>query len=172
LRAGPPGPLSDMDALPEIAMEMKKEKTSSLVWLGLAILICAESLRRLSLGTFRDPGAGFLPFLSGIVLGGLALTHFLQSSLRKSKANRGSVAVPERWRDLLVVYASLLAYVFLLEPLGFLIATFLLLLVLFRTAESRPWGFILGASAVTSLITFLVFDVFLKCQLPRGILSF
>ncbi len=151
---------------------MNKEQSSSLVWLAFAILICTESLRRLSVGTFRDPGAGFLPVVSGIVLGTLALIHFVHSSLRKTNATQESVIVPERWMALLIVYLSLVVYVFLLEPLGFLIATFLLLVILFRMAESRPWIVIIGLGALTSLVTFLIFDVFLKCQLPKGILSF
>jgi putative tricarboxylic transport membrane protein len=151
---------------------MKKDQSSSLVWLTFAILICAETLRRLSLGSFRDPGSGFLPIISGIILGILALIHYVQSSLDKAKTTQGSGNLPERWKALLIVYMSLVAYVFLLEPLGFLVATFLLLIILFRIAESRPWAVLIGTSALTSLVTFLIFDVFLKCQLPKGILSF
>jgi putative tricarboxylic transport membrane protein len=151
---------------------MKKDQSSSLVWLAFAILICAETLRKLSLGKFRDPGAGFLPILSGIILGILALIHYVQSSLPKAKTTQDFVNLPEKWKGLLIVYISLVAYVFLLEPLGFLIATFFLLIILFRIAESRSWMVLIGASALTSLVTFLIFDGFLKCQLPKGILGF
>jgi putative tricarboxylic transport membrane protein len=151
---------------------MKKDQSSSLVWLALAILIGAETLRKLSFGSFRDPGPGFVPIISGIILGILSLIHYIQSFLDKGKRKQVSGNLPERWKALLIVYTSLISYVFLLEPLGFLVATFFLLFILFRIAESRPWTVLIGASALTSMVTFLIFDVFLKCQLPKGILSF
>jgi putative tricarboxylic transport membrane protein len=151
---------------------MNREQSSSLVWLVFALLICAETLRRLSLGSWRDPGPGFLPFISGMVLGSLACIHFIQSALRKKGASPGAGQLPERWKVLLFVYLSLLAYVFLLEPLGFLPATFLLLIILFRAAEPRRWMVVIGGSAMISFATYLIFDVFLKCQLPKGILDF
>jgi putative tricarboxylic transport membrane protein len=151
---------------------MSREQSSSLVWLGFALLICAETLRRLSLGSWRDPGPGFLPFISGMVLGLLACINFIQSTLRRKGETAGGGQLPERWQALLFVYLSLLAYVFLLEPLGFLPATFLLLIILFRAAEPRRWMVVIGGSAMISFTTYLIFDVFLKCQLPKGILDF
>ncbi len=151
---------------------MNKDQASSLVWLTFALFICAETLRRLSLGSWGDPGPGFLPALSGGILGVLALIHFLHSYLRKSGESRGLGILPERWKALLFVIISLFVYVFLLEPLGFVTATFLLLIILFRAAEPHPWMVVIGGSALTSFITYLLFDVFLKCQLPKGILGF
>lgn len=153
-------------------IKMNKDQASSLVWLTFALFICAETLRRLSLGSWGDPGPGFLPALSGGVLGVLALIHFLHSYLRKSGESRGLWILPERWKALLFVIISLFVYVFLLEPLGFVTATFLLLIILFRAAEPHPWMVVIGGSALTSFITYLLFDVFLKCQLPKGILGF
>jgi putative tricarboxylic transport membrane protein len=151
---------------------MSREQSSSLVWLSFALLICAETLRRLSLGSWRDPGPGFVPLLSGVVLGSLACIHFIQSTLRKRETTREIGQLPERWKTLIFIYLSLLAYVFLLEPLGFLPATFLLLIFLFRAAEPRRWAVVIGESAIVSLITYVIFDVLLKSQLPKGILDF
>ena len=86
---------------------MNKDQASSLVWLTFALFICAETLRRLSLGSWGDPGPGFLPALSGGILGILALIHFLHSYLRKSGESRGLGILPERWKALLCVIISL-----------------------------------------------------------------
>ncbi|MCX5907597.1 MAG: tripartite tricarboxylate transporter TctB family protein [Deltaproteobacteria bacterium] len=151
---------------------MNKDQSSSLAWLAFALFICAETLRRLSLGSWRDPGPGFVPVLSGVILGILALVHFIHSYLKKSRESGGLWVLPERWKALLFVIISLFVSVFLLEPLGFVTATFLLLIILFRAAEPHPWIVVFGGSALTSFITYLLFDVFLKCQLPKGILGF
>jgi len=151
---------------------MSREQSSSLVWLSFALLICAETLRMLSLGSWRDPGPGFVPLISGITLASLACIHFIQSTLRKKDTIRGAGQLPERWKTLIFIYLSLLAYVFLLEPLGFLPATFLLLIILFRAAEPRRWTVVIGGSAILSFTTYMIFDVLLKSQLPKGILDF
>ena len=52
---------------------MKKfDLVASAFWLIIGFLICEESWR-INLGEFRNPGPGFLPFGTGLILGGLAL---------------------------------------------------------------------------------------------------
>jgi len=71
-----------------------------------------------------------------------------------------------------LVLAVLLAYTAFLEVLGFLLATFLLLLFLFRGIEPQRWVVSIGGSALTSFITYALFELWLKTQLPKGFIGF
>jgi hypothetical protein len=64
---------------------------------------------------------------------------------------------------------TLVVYIFSLSILGFLVGTFLLLLFLFRIMEPLPWRTVILASIVTLGAAYLLFDVFLGTQLPKGI---
>ena len=45
----------------------QQDRIGGLIWLVLGIAMCIESVE-LGLGKIRVPGAGFLPFLSGVLL--------------------------------------------------------------------------------------------------------
>ncbi len=151
---------------------MKKyDQISSLVWLTFAVYILVESLR-LPLGTWRDPGPGFLPLGSGIFLGILSGIAFFQAHRRAADGSRGSWISPERWKSLLLILAALFGYALVLDALGFLVSTFILLLVLFRFVEPQKWLVAIGGSALASILCYVVFELWLKTQLPRGILGF
>ena len=71
-----------------------------------------------------------------------------------------------------VVFMAMLLYSFLLEYLGFLIVSFLLLTLLFAAFGSqRYWLSLLRAFVLTGLAYFL-FEILLKSSLPRGIIGF
>jgi putative tricarboxylic transport membrane protein len=149
------------------------DQMSSLVWLVFAIYICIES-NRLSFGSFHNPGPGFLPLLVGIFLGIFSIIVFLQASLSgKSQESNLSWYSKEKWKKLIWVLVALFAYAVCLEILGFLISTFLLLVFLFLSGmEPKRWGVAIGGSAIASVSSYAVFELWLRTQLPRGILGF
>ncbi len=151
---------------------MKKyDQISSLVWLAFAVCIGVESLR-LPLGTWRDPGPGFLPLGSGVFLGIFAGIAFFQARMRDEDKPRGSWYSPERSKSLLLILGALFGYALALDALGFLVSTFILLLVLFRFVEPQKWIVAIGGSALASITCYVIFELWLKTQLPRGILGF
>ncbi len=149
------------------------DRTSSLVWLAFAIYICIES-SRLSFGSFHNPGPGFLPLLIGLLLGILSIIVFLQATLSgKPQESIPSWYPKERWKKLIWVLVALFAYAVCLEILGFLISAFLLLVFLFRAGiETQKWVWAIGGSAVASLSSYAIFELWLKTQLPKGFLGF
>ncbi len=148
------------------------DRTSSLVWLTFSSLICIESFR-LPLGSVREPGPGFLPLLVGIILAGLSVICFLQARPDSSASPKGAWYSAERWKNLIWVLLSLFAYAMLLDILGFLISTFLFLVFLFRFGmEPLRWAWAVAGSAIASLSCYAVFELWLRTQLPGGILGF
>ena len=145
-------------------------RISSLVWLGFAILISIESFR-LPLGSLYDPGPGFLPLGSGILLGLLSLANYFYSRQSKIQGAGEPLYQKERLGNSCLVLAVLFGYAIGLEFLGFLITTFLSLLILFRAIEPLKWIRALGGSAIATFISYAIFELWLKTQLPKGILG-
>jgi putative tricarboxylic transport membrane protein len=151
---------------------MKKyDKISSLVMLLIATYICTESFR-LPLGSWRDPGAGFLPLGSGLCLGILSIIAYFQARFRVGEDVWRPWYSKERRKSLLVILAVLFAYAFVLEFLGFLLSTFVLLLLLFSLVERQGWIVAVGGSTLASMVAYAVFEIWLKTQLPKGIFGF
>ena len=67
---------------------------------------------------------------------------------------------------------SLLIYTYFFETIGFIISSLLLMLFLFKGIEPQKWSAAILSTILTSIVTYTIFVLWLKCQLPRGILPF
>jgi putative tricarboxylic transport membrane protein len=148
---------------------MGRDKWSSLFWVGMGLVICFFSVR-LSLGTLRNPGPGFLPFATGALLAGLSLIYHLQSRRAVSGEEKAQPIWKEKDRGIKMVLTvfALLVYAWTMEYAGFLISTFFFLAFLLRFIEPQRWSVVLLGALLTSSVSFLIFEVLLQCQLPRG----
>jgi len=150
---------------------MRRDEGSSLVWLGLSVLICIGSVR-LSLGSFHNPGPGFLPFIAGSVLGVLAAIVYLQarrSAVSAAQTKRPLWTNPGGVKKIVLVTLALLVYVAVMEYLGFLISTFMFFVFLLRTIEPQRWSVVMLESVLASGVSYFIFEIWLQAQLPRGI---
>jgi putative tricarboxylic transport membrane protein len=149
-----------------------RDGLSGLFWLIISILVCVESIR-IDIGTFHNPGPGFLPFWAGVVLGMFSIALLITSVL-KGKGEKGisSLWKGMEWHKVIIVLASLFIYVILLHRLGYLITTSGLLALLFGVmSRQRLWIPVVSA-LITALLSYLIFYVWLGVQLPKGILGF
>jgi putative tricarboxylic transport membrane protein len=151
---------------------MGRDKWSSLVWLGIGLFICIGSWR-LSLGTFHNPGPGFLSFFAGLIVGGLALVVHLQSR----RALPVDKTVPPLWTNrsrgwrMVLTVLGLLAYAVIMNYLGFLASTFLFLVFLLKVIEPQRWSVAVLGSLAASAAFYCVFELGLQSQLPKGLLK-
>ena len=67
--------------------------------------------------------------------------------------------------------AGLILYAFTVNFLGYIIATFLLMLVFFSLYDWKRWKVALIGSLAVITVTYIVFCVWLKVQFPAGLLS-
>lgn len=146
------------------------DRITSLVCIAVAVAICFQSYR-LSLGSWRSPGPGFFSFWTGVLLGGISIIVYLKARLSKSQ-EEASWFPRKRWRVLVLVLSALFAYALLLEVLGFLMTTFLLLLFLFKVIEPERWIVAIGGSLLTTLCSYALFALWLQVQLPKGLWRF
>jgi putative tricarboxylic transport membrane protein len=149
-----------------------------LIWVLLGIGICIGSIK-LKVGDFHTPGAGFLPFFSGALLAifglVLMLSAIFSQTMKERRMLHQSESLQQRWGRFLnplLTVVILFGYILLLNPLGFLLTTFICLLLLFKLSEPRRWVTPILLSVVTAFLSYLVFSVWLQCQLPKGVIRF
>lgn len=136
--------------------------------LGLAGLILFEA-RKLNFGTLRLPHTGFFPkILVGLLL--LLALSCLAQTLREKTAPARSEKIPsEGWFRIGATLVTLLAFALALEWLGFLLSTFLLMLLLLRAIEALPWSKVIFVALLTTLLSYGVFSWLLGVPLPGGV---
>ncbi len=135
---------------------------------GLSIALYSPHF---DLGTLSSPGAGFMPFLSGLIICGFASVTFFLALFDKS------ARVEKIWADvhfgkLIFLNLTVIAYALLIEPLGFIICTFFLILLLMRYTGLQTWTRSVLGAVLSSVLSYLLFDIWLEVQLPKGILGF
>jgi len=147
---------------------------SSLFWLLFSVAMSREAFR-LPMGEMKDPGAGFFPLLIGLVTGLLALIALFQSLREKKEQKEGPAprsTEPFRWWNLVVILAALVAYALIMTKVGFMINTFLFMLLLMKVIEPQTWKKAILAALITAVASDLFFNVLLGAQIPSGILGF
>ena len=147
------------------------EQTISLFWIALAIWVCIGSLG-LDIGTFSDPGPGFLPLGTGALLGIFAMAHLVNVRLqRQEKETLESPWTNIRWKNAVFVVIALSSYAFLLPRLGYLIDTLFLMFFLFMILQRKKWYVILMYSLLVIGFSYFIFAVCLMVQFPKGFLG-
>jgi putative tricarboxylic transport membrane protein len=146
---------------------MSRDRVSGLFWLAVALFAAAQGLV-LGLGSLHRPGPGFFPFWGGGVLGLLSILLVVRSPTQV--ATGAARLRPDNARPV-VATGAVLGYLLLLDVLGFVSITFLFLLLLFRV-EHRSWTFSAASAAAGAVGSYVLFQVWLKTQLPTGPLGF
>lgn len=137
-------------------------------FLLLSAVICWEAVQ-VPVGSFRMPGAGFLPLLLGLTLGALSLGLLVQGLVNPLPGS--SRIWPER-PEVLYLVGSLAAAVWLFERAGFLIAMALFLAVAMKVLGTRSWAIVVVAALVGSAASYVVFSRALQIALPAGPLRY
>ncbi len=146
---------------------MKKDMIVSLV-----LLVGVISLY-LSLGAMDDPRAANFPKVIIIIMGVLAALLLLQSLiLRQPKSNQGAGFPFSRF---LICFFMIIIYFIFMETLGFYLSAFLFFVLVTcilgssdLTARTAIMRVIVGF--VFTGILFLLFNVLLAVQTPKGLL--
>ena len=145
----------------------------SFIWMALGVVQCIESWR-IGLGSVSEPAMGFIPFVLGMVIIGLSAVLLAESSLAMKKTSGRGIRLwaGVNWKGIAWVTVLLLGYSLFLSRLGFLLATFFLMVFLLRTSGPLKWWVTLLIALLTSVLTYWVFGVWLSVPFPRGLLSF
>jgi len=143
-----------------------------IIWIAAGGSICFLSVR-IGLGSFHEPGPGFVASASGLslVVIGLIMTFSRKFSKPSSKngqnAGRPFLRLPKF--SLVYTVLTVVGYGLVLDLLGYLITTFLVMFALFYDRTANRFLTSVLASLLTVVSTYLIFETWLRVQLPRGI---
>jgi putative tricarboxylic transport membrane protein len=140
---------------------------TSLVWtaIGVAILVASTTLR---VGTWSNPGPGFLPLITGVIIGALGVSVSVQEWSRRRRTGQGLLVLPPGLNLPVVglALAALFAYALLLERIGYLLVTFLFLTLMLRFMGALRWGPVLATAILSTVGSYVLFSVWLRVPLP------
>jgi hypothetical protein len=151
-------------------VKLKKDQISSIFLLLVAGIILTSSIKA-SLGSFREPGSGLVPFLAAFLMGICSLLSLILSTLKKTGEKEGPIfAFHEmNWRNLVLTLGALLAFPFLLRFLGFNLVVFGFMLFLAKAIEPRRWVIAVLFALSTTIVCYLLFVYWLKFFVEKGI---
>ena len=141
--------------------------SSALLGLG-GLLICGHSVTY-TLGSLAAPESGMMPFLAGAAIFLFSAIGFLNATLRRWKGQRWDpVLHGRRWQNCLVTLGALAGFLLILKPMGFFVSTALFVGFLLRAIVPQRWSVVIGGGVLTAAASHLVFQTWLKAQLPAG----
>ena len=149
----------------------KADRISGVFWLCFSILMVIQSYR-LGLGRIHQPGPGFLFFWVNIVLGIMSLVVLFKAWAGKKKEGaQPAIFEGQKMSKIVFVLLALFVYVLLMETVGFIPLTLLLFIFLLGIIEKKKWFFTVFVSVMVTVISYLIFQVWLQCMLPRGLMN-
>lgn len=150
-------------------------KRDNNLWVSIFLFIfsvaVAREAHRLGLGNLHSPGPGFMMFGASSLLGLLSF-HLLLKFFMARESTQKSPWAGRRWGRLIAVFSALTIYVYLLNPIGYLLTTFSLMVFLLRILGSRRWVSIVGSAAFISFLTYVVFSLWFSLNFPKGVFRF
>jgi hypothetical protein len=155
---------------------MKKyELISSLVWMAVGVLFLVGSIG-LGLGSFSEPGPGFFPFVMAACLISFSSTHFMFSLIKGEQFN--FVKSERFWpksdgiKRILFTIMFLFGFVLALSYLGFVLTTFLFMFIILRFVEPQKWLTVFLIGSLSTVLSYSIFQLWLRSNLPIGFLGF
>jgi putative tricarboxylic transport membrane protein len=124
--------------------------------------------RALEIGGLHQPGPGFFPKLIACVLIILSFPIFLG---RKTESDEELFSASRLGR-VVTVLGALIGYFLLLEFLGFALSSFCLMGFCFLFIGRQRWYAGLFWAFVTTGLAYVLFQILLKSELPKGVFGF
>jgi putative tricarboxylic transport membrane protein len=127
------------------------------IWSGL----------KLRLGTINDPGSGYVLFYTGLLMCVFA-GAIVWTAIAEGGQSFGSRWEGARWSKPALIIGCLIGFCVALEPLGFLLSTIPLLLLLLRAIDPVRWSLAVPIAVLAPLGAWWVLKRALLIQLPTG----
>jgi len=141
---------------------------ASILLIALSIGIVIETVK-MPIGNLKSPQAGFFPLILGIVLGIFALILLIQTIKNKIREGLAPWAKTGGMRPLCLTLVALVIFGFVFEGLGYIVSTFVLLTFLARYISRFKWQVVIVFAVLCTLVSYVLFGILLKSQLPLGI---
>ena len=157
--------------LPKPAGSGKQRLGAGLFAIG-ALYLAAAFLISEPEGGYAAVGPRAFPIGIGIALVAVSLWIFFRGNeVAGASATHAPPAAPADWRAAAPSVLLFLAYIVLLEPVGYLLTTTAFVALAARLLGSRRWGRDLLASLVVAATVHALFSLLLGLRLPPGLLG-
>jgi putative tricarboxylic transport membrane protein len=143
---------------------------ASSILAGLGGFIFFEA-SRLTFGSVRVPQTGFFPSILAILLLLFSIALLVQTHRQPDNDSRGQRITSEAWIRISTSLTAMLGFALLLEKLGFLLSTFIVMLLLLRVIERQNWSRVIAVALATALVSYFLFAWVLNIPLPAGVLD-
>ena len=155
-------------------MRMKSRNIVSATLLFLFGLFALREGIRLGLKLGFKMGPGFFPFVAGVILSSLSLILLVQTAIGEgAQAQKVPFWKTQYgWLLLFLTLSAMVGYLLILDYVGFLVSTFVLLLFLFKVIGGLKWWAAGFGSVTAAVVVYLIFGTWLQAYLPRGFLGF
>ena len=162
-------------------MTPRKDIASSLVLILFSMTFLVYTTRY-PLDDWESPGPAVFPLILGGVLLILSLWQMIRAWLAPkipgNAGERGSKIQAfqkflhdnEGEAKVLSLTAMLILYILMMQWIGFFVSTFLLVIFSSRLMEAKDWGKPIALSVGVCLFCYLLFEVWIKLNFPRGLL--
>ena len=129
---------------------------------------------RLGIGSVNKPGAGFIFFWLAVLLICLATIDLATTIVESKRSNAIQKPLWKgfRWGKVILILVGLGVYAIVLDILGFILSTFLVLFFLFKVVEPVKWRDAIIGSLLTISVVYAVFGIWLKVPFPAGIFGY
>lgn len=142
------------------------ELWGGLIGLALGGFVIWSGLK-LKLGTINDPGSGYVMFYTGILIC-LFASSIIVAAIVEGGPTFASRWQNTRWTKPLLVIACLTAFSLALNPLGFLLSSIPLMLLLLRVIDPVRWTLAIPLAVLVPLGMWWILKRLLLIQLPSG----
>ncbi len=153
----------------------KKDFWSGCCLLAFGLFLAFQAIR-LSVWSKSGPEAGFFPLIVAVIIVGFSLLIIGESLVLGLVQGQEKILKRQENHRVAVFRISsyvilMLAYGVLIESLGFVIASALFLLPIFKYVENQGWKITILVGSASIIISYLLFIYFLKVPLPRGLIK-
>lgn len=142
---------------------------SATILILLSIFVCQQSIG-FGIGTLRQPGPGFMAFCAGAGLGLFAIFLLIRSLVSKEQKEKASSDEKSLSNlKFILLSLSLFGYALAVVWFGFLLSTFLFIIIILRLVESEKWWRTIVEATFVTAGNYILFVGWLDLNLPQGI---
>ncbi|AMV11112.1 tripartite tricarboxylate transporter TctB family protein [Geobacillus sp. G4] len=147
-------------------MNKTADRIAAVAFLAVGSLFMAESLRLSKSAYGSAVGPNVFPFLLGLVLALLSIKLLFETRGYKDYKDSVGEKPPRQYKKFLIIFIAAVFYATLLETVGYVITTFLFLVIGFQTMERGALWKSIAIAAGFSLGVYGLYVKLLQGTLP------
>jgi len=140
------------------------------LFLAFGAIVVFDSVRLGSTWGAGGPKPGYFPFYVGLLICIAALVNLVAALRLKPEGNKGFVEVGQL-KMVLTVLIPTAIYAALVTWIGIYTASFLFIGFFMRWLGKYAWWKVVVTSAATMVVFYVVFEIWFKVPLPKGIVE-